>query len=232
MTTEYTVLIETGSDDGQWQATAPAETVDVRAWGPSWTAEDVAIWAANNQTRSDAGRWRVRVWEGADADTSSDPAAVHEVETVPTDPQYEAEELIGLLLHGRPYTPEQEERINAILSEAEALRRIATRLVSDETAPLRIERISRMAGLPEAYNVFWGDHLLGCIEHVYAGYGYAWRGQLQYHTVWGDTPEATAKSVAVEMVLSHFADAGYRAPASEVEAVRRERKEAYAGQLR
>ena len=66
---EYTVMIEAGDADGaEWQALAPPET----ALGDS--AVEVARWTATNQDVAE-GNWRVRVWEGSDADISADPAA-------------------------------------------------------------------------------------------------------------------------------------------------------------
>ena len=65
----YTVQIEAGNLDGTvWQAYGPSETID-----DAGTAEDVAEWAANNQNVA-YDNWRVLVWAGADADTSSPPA--------------------------------------------------------------------------------------------------------------------------------------------------------------
>lgn len=69
---EYTVVVEAGNADGTiWQSLAPAET----ATGE--TAEAVSEWAATNQTLADGGHWRVRVWDGPDADTASEPDAEH-----------------------------------------------------------------------------------------------------------------------------------------------------------
>jgi hypothetical protein len=66
---EYTVLVEAGSTDGtDWQALAPPET----AVGDG--ATEVARWTATNQDLAE-GHWRVRVWNGANADISLDPAA-------------------------------------------------------------------------------------------------------------------------------------------------------------
>jgi hypothetical protein len=70
---EYTVLVEAGrgrgaADGDEWQALAPPQTTA----GDS--AVEVARWTAVNQDAAE-GHWRVRVWEGADADTSADPAA-------------------------------------------------------------------------------------------------------------------------------------------------------------
>jgi len=66
---EYTVLVEAGDTDGaDWQALAPPETTA----GDS--ATEVARWTAISQDVAE-GNWRVRVWDGADADISADPAA-------------------------------------------------------------------------------------------------------------------------------------------------------------
>lgn len=75
----YTVEIEAGNDDGTiWQAVHPAETVDTATWtrtGAEWEPSAVAEEVAAHQTVAEAGRFRVRVWPGADADTGSEPAA-------------------------------------------------------------------------------------------------------------------------------------------------------------
>lgn len=69
----YTVEIEASNPDGTiWQALAPAETVT--AFNGE-TAEQVAAFAATNQDIADGDHWRVRVWEGRDADTGAEPAA-------------------------------------------------------------------------------------------------------------------------------------------------------------
>jgi len=66
---EYTVLVEAGNADGaDWQPLAPPTTTA----GDS--AVEVARWTATNQDVVE-GHWRVRVWDGAGADTSADPAA-------------------------------------------------------------------------------------------------------------------------------------------------------------
>jgi hypothetical protein len=66
---EYTVLVEAGNADGtDWQALAPPEITA----GDS--AAEVARWTATNQDVVE-GNWRVRVWDGANADTSAAPAA-------------------------------------------------------------------------------------------------------------------------------------------------------------
>jgi hypothetical protein len=66
---EYTVLVEAGgADSAEWRALAPPQT----AVGDS--AAEVAQWTATNQDVAE-GYWRVRVWDGGNADTSVDPAA-------------------------------------------------------------------------------------------------------------------------------------------------------------
>jgi hypothetical protein len=66
---EYTVLVEAGNADGtDWQALAPPQTTA----GDS--AVEVARWTATNQDVAE-GSWRVRVWDGANADTGARPAA-------------------------------------------------------------------------------------------------------------------------------------------------------------
>ncbi len=78
--TEYTVEIQASNgDDIVWQALMLAENVETGAWGPNWSAEDVARWTADNQTITEdaLNGWRVCVWLGADADTGMEPAAVY-----------------------------------------------------------------------------------------------------------------------------------------------------------
>jgi len=71
---EYTVEIQAGDERGDvWQALHPAETVTALE-GES--AEQIAAFAATNQTVADGGNWRVCVWEGADADTGSEPVHI------------------------------------------------------------------------------------------------------------------------------------------------------------
>jgi hypothetical protein len=66
---EYTVLVEAGDADGTaWQALAPPDTTV----GDS--AAEVARWTATNQDVAE-GHWRVRVWDGSNADTTADPSA-------------------------------------------------------------------------------------------------------------------------------------------------------------
>lgn len=67
----YTVRIEASNSDGTiWQALAPAENVTEDA-----TAAEIAEWTASNQDVAEGTGWRVRVWNGADADEHSEPAA-------------------------------------------------------------------------------------------------------------------------------------------------------------
>jgi hypothetical protein len=75
--TAYTVQLEVSGDHNAtvWQAAGPSETVD-----DPGTARDVAEWAANNQNVA-YHHWRIVVWEGADADTSSPPACVFDYDT-------------------------------------------------------------------------------------------------------------------------------------------------------
>jgi hypothetical protein len=70
---KYTTQIEGGNADGTiWQALDPAEMIEDEG-----TAQEVADWIAQNQTLADSTtNWRVRVWEGHDADTSTEPAAL------------------------------------------------------------------------------------------------------------------------------------------------------------
>ena len=66
---EYTVVVEAGDADGaDWRPLAPPTTT------PGDSAVEVARWTATNQDVVE-GHWRVRVWDGADADTTADPAA-------------------------------------------------------------------------------------------------------------------------------------------------------------
>lgn len=69
----YTIQTEAGNDDGTiWQAVHPSEHV----WSDG-TAQDLADEVADNQTVADGDRWRVLIWDGADADTNSAPTAIH-----------------------------------------------------------------------------------------------------------------------------------------------------------
>lgn len=76
---QYTVVVEASNEDGTiWQALEPAENIDTAAWGDKpWTAEEVAAVTASDQNIADGENWRVRVWEGQDADTGTEPAAEH-----------------------------------------------------------------------------------------------------------------------------------------------------------
>jgi hypothetical protein len=73
---EYTVIIEERDEStGTWEPLAPAENVTDEG-----TAEEVARFQAGNDTMAAAGNWRVRVWEGADADQSQPEAACSELD--------------------------------------------------------------------------------------------------------------------------------------------------------
>lgn len=70
---KYTVQIEASAADGTiWQALTPSENVE-----SDDTAIEVAREVAYVQTVAEGGNWRVRVWEGNDADTDTEPAAEH-----------------------------------------------------------------------------------------------------------------------------------------------------------
>jgi antitoxin (DNA-binding transcriptional repressor) of toxin-antitoxin stability system len=77
--TMFTVEIQ-ASDDNQeiWQAMAPAENVPAEDFGDDMTRQDIAAAIGCNQNIADGRNWRVCVWEGADADTNTEPAAVYE----------------------------------------------------------------------------------------------------------------------------------------------------------
>ena len=76
MSTMFTVQVEASNPDGTvWQAVNQAETIDPSAWGGDWSAQEVAETTAANQTVAEGTNWRVQVWAGADADTSTDPDA-------------------------------------------------------------------------------------------------------------------------------------------------------------
>lgn len=65
----YTVIVEAGNEDGTaWQSMEPSETVTTFN---GETAQQVAEFTAANQSVADGFRWRVRVWEGHDADLST-----------------------------------------------------------------------------------------------------------------------------------------------------------------
>lgn len=71
----YTVQVEASNADRSiWQALAPAENVTALN---GETARDIAEMVASNQNIADGDNWRVRVWDGADADTSSTPDVEH-----------------------------------------------------------------------------------------------------------------------------------------------------------
>jgi len=65
---DFTVLVEAGTDGGEWLAVAPPQTT------PGDSPAEVARWTATEQDVTE-GSWRVRVWDGRDADTSAEPAA-------------------------------------------------------------------------------------------------------------------------------------------------------------
>jgi hypothetical protein len=68
---EYTVLIEELDESADtWLPLAPPENVDNEG-----TADEVARWTAENDTMAVAGKWRIRVWDGADADADTPEAA-------------------------------------------------------------------------------------------------------------------------------------------------------------
>jgi hypothetical protein len=71
---DYTVIIEERDDAGAWLPLAPPETVSDEG-----TADEVARWRAGNDTMAAAGVWRVRVWDGADADPDSPEASCVEI---------------------------------------------------------------------------------------------------------------------------------------------------------
>lgn len=73
--------IESGPESAPLQTTLPPTTIDTRSWGPSWTAKEVADRAVETLLSApkqgpDGRVWRGRlqVWDGADADTSAEPA--------------------------------------------------------------------------------------------------------------------------------------------------------------
>ena len=73
---QYTVLIEEHDDsEDAWLPLAPAENVENEG-----TAEELARWTADNDTMAAAGGWRVRVWDGPDADPSAPESACVNVE--------------------------------------------------------------------------------------------------------------------------------------------------------
>lgn len=72
--TVYTVEIQVSGEDGRiWQAMHPAETVT--AFNGE-TAAQIAHFAACNTDMVDGTNWRVAVWHGRNADTSTEPARV------------------------------------------------------------------------------------------------------------------------------------------------------------
>lgn len=88
----YTIEIQASNDDQTiWQTLAPAETID-----SDDTAAEVAAEVAANQTIAEGSNWRVRVWEGADADTGTEPAAVHVAHTSIDDLAREIADIHGI----------------------------------------------------------------------------------------------------------------------------------------
>jgi hypothetical protein len=77
---EYTVEIVASNANGlTWQAMAPAETVTAES------AAEAARITAQNQNIAEGDNWMVRAWDGADADTSTYPAAQYDPSAPPTD---------------------------------------------------------------------------------------------------------------------------------------------------
>jgi hypothetical protein len=76
----FTVSIQASNADGSvWHALHPAENVDTRTWGLlEASADDVAEEVARQQEAAVGDNWRVCVWVGADADTSTEPAYIWE----------------------------------------------------------------------------------------------------------------------------------------------------------
>lgn len=67
----YTVEIQAGNADGTiWQAVHPAENIDYLG-----DANAVVVAVLGNQNVIDVndGNWQIAVWDGADADTSTEP---------------------------------------------------------------------------------------------------------------------------------------------------------------
>lgn len=69
--TAYTIQIEAHGTDDIWQAIEPAETIQHDSDDPAQVAADVDA----NQTATEGHGYRILVWHGTDADTSSKPAA-------------------------------------------------------------------------------------------------------------------------------------------------------------
>lgn len=71
----YTIEIQAGNAEGTiWQAMQPAETVN-----DPGTAEQVALDTLTNQNvldLDDGGPWRIAIWNGANADTNTEPAHI------------------------------------------------------------------------------------------------------------------------------------------------------------
>jgi hypothetical protein len=72
---EYTVIIEERDEEADtWVALGPAENVSDEG-----TAEELARFTADNDTMEAAGLWRIRVWDGADADPDTPEDACVEI---------------------------------------------------------------------------------------------------------------------------------------------------------
>jgi hypothetical protein len=81
--TTFTVEIQARNADGTiWQAMEPAETIDTSGWGTDWTAEEVARTTVDHQTIAEKP-YRVAVWAGTNADTSTEPSFILDVEAKP-----------------------------------------------------------------------------------------------------------------------------------------------------
>lgn len=89
---EFTVLVEFAADGGGWEPRYGAQNCDTSSWGSGWTAEQVAynfgddiILDRERHQSTDSGKpFRIRVWEGYDADTDNDTPA-HEFINAATD---------------------------------------------------------------------------------------------------------------------------------------------------
>lgn len=86
----FTIEIQTHDDDtATWQPTGATYNCDpeLAGWGSGWTAQHVAGAAADSHHASTPKPFRVVVWEGRDADTSTTPAAaVVETDDIPAAP--------------------------------------------------------------------------------------------------------------------------------------------------
>lgn len=68
----YTIQIEAHGGGVIWQAIRPSETVNYDR-----TVQELADEVMTNQTVVEEGCWRVRVWDDANADTSTEPNAIY-----------------------------------------------------------------------------------------------------------------------------------------------------------